>query len=62
MSEKNIVLPITGMTCANCAATIERTVRKKSDGIIDINVAIEDGMAEKSVQFKETGSHIYNKS
>ena len=28
MSEENIVLPITGMTCANCAANIERSLNK----------------------------------
>ncbi len=28
MSTKQITLPITGMTCANCVKTIERTVRK----------------------------------
>jgi len=28
MSEENIILPITGMTCANCAANIERSLNK----------------------------------
>ncbi|MBZ0304784.1 MAG: heavy metal translocating P-type ATPase, partial [Anaerolineae bacterium] len=28
MSTKQITLPVTGMTCANCVKTIERTVRK----------------------------------
>jgi len=32
MSEKAITLPVTGMTCANCAATIERSLRKL-DGV-----------------------------
>ena len=31
------VLPITGMTCANCAATVER-VLKKLDGVVSANV------------------------
>ncbi|MFC1974804.1 heavy metal translocating P-type ATPase [Chloroflexota bacterium] len=31
-------LPITGMTCANCANTIERTLNKKVPGILDANV------------------------
>ena len=31
-------LPITGMTCANCAATIERTLNKKTPGVIRANV------------------------
>ncbi len=43
---ENLVLEIGGMTCANCAATIERTIRKKSDGIIDINVNLT---SEKAV-------------
>lgn len=37
MSEKSITLPITGMTCANCATNIERSVRKL-DGVHDANV------------------------
>ena len=27
---RELVLPITGMTCANCAGTVERTLRKAS--------------------------------
>ena len=34
---KQVVLPITGMTCANCVATIERNV-KKLDGVTSANV------------------------
>ena len=25
---REITLPVTGMTCANCSATVERTLRK----------------------------------
>ncbi len=36
-------LPITGMTCANCAANIERTLNKKVDGVVTaaVNFASE---------------------
>ncbi|MFZ0611891.1 MAG: heavy metal translocating P-type ATPase [Desulfobacterales bacterium] len=37
MSEQKVTLPITGMTCANCAANIERGV-KKLDGVKEVNV------------------------
>jgi Cu+-exporting ATPase len=37
MSDKKITLPITGMTCANCAANIERGV-KRLDGVAEVNV------------------------
>lgn len=37
MSEKSITLPVTGMTCANCAATIERNVRKL-EGVKEVAV------------------------
>ncbi|MFZ0240212.1 MAG: heavy metal translocating P-type ATPase [Desulfobacterales bacterium] len=37
MSERKANLPITGMTCANCAANIERGLRKL-DGVTAVNV------------------------
>jgi Cu+-exporting ATPase len=37
MASKQITLPVTGMTCANCVATVERNV-KKLDGVISTNV------------------------
>lgn len=37
MPHKNVDLPVIGMTCANCAANIER-VLKKLDGIVSCNV------------------------
>jgi Cu+-exporting ATPase len=37
MAQKKNTLPITGMTCVNCAATIERNL-KKLDGVAEANV------------------------
>jgi Cu+-exporting ATPase len=37
MAAKNVTLPVTGMTCANCALNIERNV-KKLDGVQGANV------------------------
>ncbi|MEO8610450.1 MAG: heavy metal translocating P-type ATPase, partial [Chloroflexota bacterium] len=37
MAIQQIDLPVTGMTCANCARTVERTL-KKTDGVADVNV------------------------
>ncbi|NLX08452.1 MAG: copper-translocating P-type ATPase [Chloroflexi bacterium] len=37
MSEKSLTLPVTGMTCANCVATVERNVRRL-DGVQEANV------------------------
>ena len=43
-----IELPITGMTCANCAATIERTLNKKMPGVVaaTVNLATEKATVE----------------
>ena len=39
---KNVTLPVTGMTCANCAATIERQVRKLPGvNVANVNLANE---------------------
>ncbi len=47
MATKQVTLPITGMTCANCVATIER-VTKKLPGIVSVsvNLASERGVWE----------------
>ncbi len=46
MSDKKLVrLPITGMTCANCATTIERTLGKM-DGVSDVSVNLATDEAE----------------
>ncbi|MER2600065.1 MAG: heavy metal translocating P-type ATPase [Caldilineales bacterium] len=38
VAEATITLPVAGMTCANCAATIERTL-KRMDGVLDASVS-----------------------
>ena len=35
--ERELTIPVTGMTCANCAATVERTL-KKTEGVLDASV------------------------
>ena len=44
MSNKRVNLPVTGMTCANCASNIERSVKKLGGGIerADVNFASEE--------------------
>lgn len=55
--EIQIILPITGMTCANCATTVERNL-KKLDGVSDVvvNLASERAILnyEPGVQNHET--------
>ncbi len=42
MSAKHLTLPVTGMTCANCAANIERNVRKLPGiALANVNLASE---------------------
>ena len=46
--QKQITLAITGMTCANCAATIQRTLEKKVAGVVGatVNLATEKARVE----------------
>ncbi len=47
MSTKQMTLPITGMTCANCAATIERNLKKlPSAEHVNVNLASERATLE----------------
>jgi Cu+-exporting ATPase len=43
-----VELPITGMTCANCAATVERTLNRKVPGVVQaaVNFATERATVE----------------
>ncbi len=44
----HVELPITGMTCANCVATVERTLNRKVPGVVraDVNLATERAAVE----------------
>ena len=64
MSEQTITLPISGMTCANCALNIERGV-KKLEGIkqTSVNFAAEEAMVSfdpKSIQFQDIFKRIHD--
>ncbi|MFA5903752.1 MAG: heavy metal translocating P-type ATPase [Desulfobacula sp.] len=43
MTKEILTLPVTGMSCANCAANIERTLNKKVEGVVlaSVNFASE---------------------
>jgi len=45
---QRVELPITGMTCANCAATIERTLQSRVPGVVSavVNFATEKAAVE----------------
>jgi Cu+-exporting ATPase len=49
--ERELLLPVTGMTCANCAATVERAL-KKTEGVADASVNFASERA--SVRFDPT--------
>jgi Cu+-exporting ATPase len=47
MTTQQITLPVTGMTCANCAATIERSLKKlPSAANVNVNLASERATLE----------------
>ena len=55
MTVSEIQLSVTGMTCANCAANIERGLRKLG-GIKDVSVNFASETA--SVSFEETATSL----
>jgi Cu+-exporting ATPase len=56
MSEaKQVILPITGMTCANCVATVERNL-KKDKGVLTANVNLSSERA--TVEYNPQVSHL----
>ena len=64
MSDRNIILPVTGMTCANCALNIQRNL-KKVKGVKDANVnfAIEQASVsfdQEHVQIKDLADKIHD--
>ncbi|MEM5775832.1 MAG: heavy metal-associated domain-containing protein, partial [Anaerolineaceae bacterium] len=44
MAEKQLTLPVTGMTCANCVSTVERNL-KKVNGVQQANVNLSSERA-----------------
>lgn len=58
-NSKQVVLPVTGMTCANCVATIERNV-KKLDGVDSavVNLVTERATVEYDPQRLDLSSII----
>jgi len=38
VAKATVDIPVTGMTCANCAITIERTLKKKVPGVVNASV------------------------
>ncbi len=54
MPQENITLPISGMTCASCAMTIENAL-KKVDGVISANVNIATEKATVEYDSEKVG-------
>ena len=53
--QKHIILPITGMTCANCVATVERNLKK----VNGVNSAIVNLSSERAtVEFDPQLSNL----
>jgi len=38
VAKAHVTIPLTGMTCANCAMNIERALKKKIPGVLDVQV------------------------
>jgi Cu+-exporting ATPase len=60
MSEsKQVILPITGMTCANCVATVERNLKKeKGVTVANVNLSSERATVEYNPEISKLGNLI----
>jgi Cu+-exporting ATPase len=56
IAQTTVEIPITGMTCANCAMTIERTLNKKVPGVVQASVNFAAERAQ--VDYIPTITHI----
>ena len=62
MSEtKQLTLPITGMTCANCVATVERNL-KKLDGVNTAVVNLSSERATVDFDSSKLGVRRYDRT
>ena len=56
---KQVILPITGMTCANCVATVERNLKKdKGVFVANVNLSSERATVEYNPEVSGLGSLI----
>lgn len=56
---KQVILPITGMTCANCVATVERNLKKdKGVTIANVNLSSERATVEYDPEISRLGDLI----
>jgi Cu+-exporting ATPase len=57
--EKQVILPITGMTCANCVATVERNLKKdKAVSTANVNLSSERATIEYNPELSNLGNLI----
>ncbi len=54
VAKTKIEIPVTGMTCTNCAANIERTLNKKVSGVVDASVSFASERASVEYLASET--------
>jgi Cu+-exporting ATPase len=56
---KQVILPITGMTCANCVATVERNLKKdKGVMVANVNLSSERATIEYNPEISKLGNLI----
>ena len=56
---KQVILPITGMTCANCVATVERSLKKENGVVVaNVNLSSERATVEYNPELAKLGGLI----